>query len=240
MNTAAAGRLRADSLAEDVFGLNARGLRTIWATIVRPRDVFGAARDPHWRNRYTPSVRLVFFLYGLMQFLRAVLAPEDGAMVGNVAAQLLAADPSLDEGAARAAASRYLVASFAVLPFVWTGGQALLALVTRVWGRGVSAVLRVRLHLLALVPGTAFGLLTFGVVPLLPASGAGFGVFSFVSYVGMMLIDLVTAFRGGVAGGTAGRRVAKSALFVAVVHGIGLTLVLGASALIVLLLPVDQ
>ena len=50
-----------DDLIEDMFGLNLRGLKTLWVMFASPRKGYEAARSPDWMDRsYTPSIRLLF------------------------------------------------------------------------------------------------------------------------------------------------------------------------------------
>lgn len=50
--------LGVDDLVEDIFGLNWRGLKTIWTLFTRPALYFEAAKTPKWQDRYTPSFRV--------------------------------------------------------------------------------------------------------------------------------------------------------------------------------------
>ena len=60
-----------DSLIEDVFGLNVRGLKTLTQLFAGPKKVFDSARVADWRSRYTPTLRLTFSIitvYMLLSF----------------------------------------------------------------------------------------------------------------------------------------------------------------------------
>ena len=195
-------------LIEDVFGLNIRGLITIRDSFMRPRAVAEAARRTDWADRYTPSIRVIFFILTLTSLLRFFWAPDDGAFVQSMAARIAEADA---EGAVPDAdrteeVNRYLALYAGAIPFAWTIAQALGSLVTRVWGKGTDLVLRLRLHFAALIPST-----TVAMLAMLALTGEWAVderpslIMTAASAVVVFITDTVTATRMGTATSRAGR-----------------------------------
>ena len=58
-----------DSFIEDAFGLNIRGLKTLWHLIIAPKRVLESARVTDWRERYTPTLRLTFSVITVFMLL---------------------------------------------------------------------------------------------------------------------------------------------------------------------------
>ncbi|MEL6258307.1 MAG: hypothetical protein AAFQ67_04530, partial [Pseudomonadota bacterium] len=54
-----------DELIQDAFGLNIRGVQTLWALLAHPSRVFTAAQSIDWAGRFTPSIRLAFSIVAL-------------------------------------------------------------------------------------------------------------------------------------------------------------------------------
>jgi hypothetical protein len=204
-----------NSLFEDMFGLNVRGLRTVGASFIRPRLVFEAARHPHWLNRYTPSIRLAFFIMSLTAVFRFLWANEEGVLATIVDGQLAQIAEGTGQDFDRQAASQLYLGTYAAfMPFAWLAMQSLLSLVLRVWGRGTSAVLRLRLHMTAIIPSTLFGLLFLIIIPLIE-DGVMFSMlwWSVASAGFAVLLDALTSFRGGVGGETPLGRITRALTF---------------------------
>ena len=47
-----------DSLVHDVFGLNIRGVRTVWDTTFRPSRTFSAARSADWLGTVSSGLEI--------------------------------------------------------------------------------------------------------------------------------------------------------------------------------------
>ena len=62
--------LRIDTVAEDIFGLNLRGLRSIGVLWRSPKLYFDSARHMNWRDSFTPSIRLWLFFFALLSFFK--------------------------------------------------------------------------------------------------------------------------------------------------------------------------
>lgn len=183
-----------NSLIEDILGLNIRGLTTIRDVVVRPNVVAEAARDNAWLNKYTPSIRLVFFLLSLTSLLRFLWAPADGV----VTAQLNEAFQNrVGETASIAQAiDQYMATYGALYPFLAIGFTVMAASFLRVWGKGTTFALRVRLHLMVLIPSSAcsvFAISAFGLYG--NASDNRLYLLTALSLIGGFLVDCVMAYR---------------------------------------------
>ncbi len=145
-----------DALAEDVFGLNIRGLKTIWHLIVDPKKVFTAARDADWNHQYTPSIRLYFSILAVIAFFQFVWAGEHSytreAFI-SIFEQLReqevfgALDPT-------AAANEAIELFVLISPFVVGGFMLITSLCVFIWGKGTNLTTRIRLFFAALIPYT--------------------------------------------------------------------------------------
>ncbi|MEM0928932.1 MAG: hypothetical protein AAGI89_06535 [Pseudomonadota bacterium] len=202
------------SLVEDIFGLNIRGLITIRDSVVSPQRVAEAARDKDWVGRYTPSIRLVFFLLTLTGVLRFLWAPEDGDLTADLIASFQ--DRALEGRDAVQAADQFWAIHGALFPFLAVALVILAASFVRVWGAGTSLALRVRLHMMVLIPSCAFSVLAISAFALYDRSWQhGFIVITAVSLSAAMLIDFVVATRTVAATSTIGK-VVKAFLFASV------------------------
>ena len=193
-----------NSLLEDLLGLNIRGLTTIRDVVVRPNVVAEAARDNAWLNKYTPSIRLVFFLLSLTSLLRFLWAPEDGV----VTAQLneVFQDRIGDAESVAQATDQYMATYGAIYPFLAIGFVVLAASFLRVWGKGTNLALRIRLHLMVLIPSSAcsvFSISAFGFFG--DASDNRLYLLTVLSLVGGFLVDCIMAYRCVAADGITAR-----------------------------------
>lgn len=146
-----------DSLIEDLFGLNVRGLKTIWQLLISPKHVFETARVSDWRRKYTPTIRLTFSIITVFMLLSFFWAAEDGMMYQALLAQfteMAAASeaPVPPEQIARNIDTAFAAYSF-FYPLVYMLLHGLVGSVLFFWGKGTGWVTRLRLY---------FGLLTVG------------------------------------------------------------------------------
>ena len=188
-----------EALLEDVFGLNVRGVVTLRDLFWRPKRVFDAARTRDWNGRYTPSIRLAFFLLTVFSFFSFLWAAEGSPVYEQFSRGLtVGAEDELEQGRITRFAKAAMGGYAAAYPFAYIVLQGLAALVLPVWGRGTSAALRVRLHFAALCPGAAVNVAYY---LLMPALGGLAGTASSVavSAVGSLL-DGATAARAGLPG----------------------------------------
>ena len=200
-------------LVEDMFGLNLRGLKTIWDTFVRPADVFAAARLPDWGGQYTPSIRLVFSLGAVLGFFSFFWAGENSYFFQSFAEGLRIGAEARDGDAdgADQLATEILSIYSVLLPFSYIVGNGIIGLLFRVWGRGTSAVVRLRLHMIAVTPSIVFSLISTLVLTKQSEDIATFSTWA--SALIALLLSFVTSYRGGVVAQTGRGRVGKAFLF---------------------------
>jgi len=73
--------LSMESVVEDLFGLNLRGLRSIAKLWVRPRDYFTAAKAVNWNDTFTPSIRLWLFFFALFSAFKFLWVGNGEGMI---------------------------------------------------------------------------------------------------------------------------------------------------------------
>lgn len=205
-----------DALIEDIFGLSVRGLKTIWDMMVRPAQVLEAGRTRHWLDRYTPSLRLVMSLIAVMLLLRVFWAAEDTAMFQSILLQLEAVEAQgvVIEDANETARLYFNAWAFA-FPIVYLLVHTMIAMVTRVWGKGTSFVVRLRLYYAAIIPALLFSVLSMAALPLLPIEFML--VFTAVSMFIAIAISWLTLFRGLAPDMGVGARIWRAVLFAVLV-----------------------
>lgn len=147
-----------DALLDDVFGLNVRGFRTMWASLFNPARVFEAARDPGWQDRYTPAIRLVFVIFALTEFLQFLLSGEATPIWQTVVETVSSFEGDLYGREVDAVAREVLLAYSALYSIAFFVLHIPMSLFVGTWGKGVSMPVRSRLYFATLVPGTLIGL----------------------------------------------------------------------------------
>jgi hypothetical protein len=217
----AAAEIGRDALVEDIFGLNLRGLATIRDAFIRPQRVAGAARSIDFLGVYTPPIRVLFFLLTLTSILRFLWGDENGFFAQMLAEQIAAVDEEkkLSRENIELAVNTHLASYAAALPFTWLAAQGFAAYVLKLWGRGVGYVLRLRLHMLTLIPSMVLGLFTLIAMAAI-GERSGATAYLMISALSMLIIaatDFVTAARL-LPATTFSRRLGKAALFSVVVQ----------------------
>lgn len=162
--------LGVDDLVEDIFGLNLRGLKTIWTLITRPWLYFEAAKTQTWQDRYTPSFRIWFAIIAIGTFFQFIWAGQNTAMFAayvevmktivtdaNVvlAEDQLMIDPNVfDPGEAAKTLVKY---SQLFLPVGYLVCLLIIAALFQSWGERLSFVVRLRYVFAIIVPGAIVG-----------------------------------------------------------------------------------
>ena len=187
-----------DSLFEDVFGLNVRGLNTVLHLILSPRTVFESARVADWRRKFTPTIRLTFSIITVFMLLSFFWAAEDGMMYQALLAQFeqaAAANPDAPRVADIMQELNKVFAAYSFFyPIIYMILHGLVASIVFVWGKGTGWVTRVRLYFGLLAVGMTVSLLTILVTPFL--SGDMMIVFTFVGMGIALLAYWLTYVRG--------------------------------------------
>lgn len=188
-----------DNLIEDLFGLNAKAFRSIWASFRKPKSYAIAATYPNWSDAFTPTVRVWFGLVAFYSALRFFYGSEDGAMTQMYVEMFDAAIAENPESPMATVdttlfAQSVLKWTFVFFPFIMLPLYAFIAFIFRVWPNKPSFVVRFRYIMLTILPGTAFtALLTISYVFL---DGAMLVVVMIASFIGIIVLDGLTAFRG--------------------------------------------
>jgi len=160
-----------EEFLEDVFGLNIRSAKTLWAMFKNPSDYFTAARTPDWRQRYTPSLRLWLGLMTIMVALQFIWARPDGsfmqAMKGAIEGGL---NTGIESGSGRnidltgfdfdAVLISTMKLHTLIYPFIFVVAMSFLGLIYRAWGVRLSYVVRQRYIFAVIVPATVIGLIS--------------------------------------------------------------------------------
>nr|WP_070960988.1 hypothetical protein [Hyphomonas sp. Mor2] len=184
-----------DSLIEDVFGLNIRGLKTLWQLIIRPRDVFESARFTDWRSRYTPTIRLTFSVITVFMLLSFFWAAEDGPFYQMILVQLEeAAKTNPDLPPADQVLDAFFAAYSFSYPFVYMLIHAVIGVLVFFWGSGTGWVTRIRLYFALLVMGMTFSL--FMMVLSLMIEREAFPLFALTSFALTYVVYCLTYVRG--------------------------------------------
>lgn len=216
-----------DDIVEDAFGLNVRGLQTLWAMIVRPAKVFEAARSPDWSARsYTPSIRLVFSLLAVLTAIRFLWA-SDGSMFYETTVLAIEQAGSSAFGTDIDAATEALMDIYVVIfPLAMIGLHIGGSSFTFVWGKGTKFPARLRLYFLAIVPSTIYTV--FLTVGMSFASLDFYTALMALTILGTWVLDFATSLRGGVQAKSKVMRALKAAIFAMVSFTIGMAANFGA------------
>ena len=201
----------ASDLIEDMFGLNVRGVHTIWQTFRAPARVFASARDADWSDRqYTPSIRLVFSLFAAMAALRFLWSGSDSYFYDVTTKLALSSGEFETEAMARAFTDDVLETFAIVFPFALMLGHFVASLLLHVWGGKTPAAVRIRLYFSVIVPGCLFSLFMTALMGV-TTEGSWFWVTGMMILV-VFALDFSTALRGGVSGKRLSGRIARALL----------------------------
>ena len=197
-NTEASARKKPglDALFEDIFGLNIRGLKTIWHLFWKPSEVFEAARDIHWKDQYTPTIRLYFSILAVILFFQFIWAGEN-SFLENSFREILAPVLAGSEGAVFTleeivdqAVRVYIV----LYPFTLGFLALIAAMLTHIWGKGAGFTTRVRLYFASIIPLTFVGFIV-NIATANVSADYTFVVFA-GSFIPTLLVGYLTVFRG--------------------------------------------
>lgn len=194
-----ASRIGFDSLLEDMFGLNIRGLKSIATTFTKPAEYYRAADHPDWLDRYTPSFRVWFGLLALYSVLRFIYGAEDSPMVEIYTGVFEEAMAAENEPRARLnatqAAQETLKWTFVFFPFALLPFYALLAWIFRAFGHATTFVQRLRYIFATILPSTLLVLLSTFLL-ILPLTAQHLFFVSIGSFAMILIADGTTAYRG--------------------------------------------
>lgn len=216
-----APRVGSDEFFYDIFGINIKGLKSIWTLLKRPAEYFDAARLPDWGGEHWPSIRLWLGLMGILIGLQFIWASESSEMTAMF--QTLAIlpgdtfnssagpnDPQLDlsildrQALGKQGFKRWIF----IYPFFFIAAMCVLAFIFRVWKPAASFVIRLRFIFGIIVPGSVLGL--FMTLLMVNTSGELYRNISFAMFPLMYIIYAVTTYRGPLHAHETGERVGLS------------------------------
>ena len=188
-----------DSMAEDLFGLNIRGLKSIFTAWTRPRAYFAAARTPEWSDKFTPSIRLWLSFFALFSALKFWWFGSNEGMIGAFATGFENAGLPLPEGVTYKDVGKEAVLSvFGWIPAIQIISMFLLSLVYPFWGERTTVALRQRYLFIIVIPSASVMPLFLSIMLFVPQNMiSAYGV---LLAVVAFIIDFQTGYRGAFAG----------------------------------------
>ena len=210
-----------DDLVEDLFGINLRGLSTIWILIRRPWLYFEAAKTPKWQDRYTPSLRVWFAVFAIGTFFQFVWIGGNSPLF----LQYVEVMKDLAEGANASFAengemidmnvfdpnetAKILVKySQLFLPLGYLICMFIVAALFHSWGERLSFVVRLRYVFAIIIPGSILGFVFAIATIRTPAE-----IFQYVNLGGVLLMTIsysIVAYFGPFRGMETGVRLGRS------------------------------
>jgi len=195
-------RIGFDNLLEDIFGLNIRALKTIWALFKMPVKYFKAAKTPDWIDSYTPSFRVWFGLMALFVGLKFLYATETNIMIDAFTGMMEQIKTSINSSNpdkpanfdTTLAAQEFLKWMTVYFPFAYIPVIALLAIVYRAWTEHLSYVTRLRFLFGTVIPSTVMIILVTLSTVFIKAKI--FMAISAITVFLMVFLDFITAYRG--------------------------------------------
>jgi hypothetical protein len=184
-----------DSLLADLFGLNVRGVKTLYDLFRRPKAVFESARVFDWRSKYTPTLRLAFSILTVFSLLSFFWAAEDGVLYQSLLVQFsesFANDPNappLNE-----MVNTMFAAYNFIYPFAYMLVHGLVGSLLFIWGKGTSWVARIRLYFGIISVGIALSVASVAAMPFF--SLETFWIYTLVGMSANILAYMFTYARG--------------------------------------------
>lgn len=185
-----------DSIAEDLFGLNIRGVQSIIAAWRTPRDYFAAAKTPDWKEKYTPSIRLWLSFFALFSALKFWWLGANAGMVGAFASGFENAGLNLpDDVTYQDVGAETALWVFGWVPVVQIISMVLLALVYNAWGERTTLALRQRYLFMVMIPSASLMPVFLSIMVFVPQGMiSAYGIFLALA---AFLIDYQAGYRGG-------------------------------------------
>lgn len=187
-----------DDLVEDIFGLNLRGLKTIWTLIRRPWLYFEAAKTPKWQDKYTPSFRVWFSIVAIGAFFQFIWIGQNSPMfaqylgmmneiIEGTNASLAESDKMIDLNVfdPNVAAKTLVKYSQLFLPLGYLICMLVVAALFHSWGERLSFVVRIRYVFAIIIPGSILGFV-FAIFTI----KVPFEIFQIVNFGGVVLMFL--------------------------------------------------
>ena len=191
----ASADLSMDSIAEDLFGLNIRGLRSIAAAWTKPRHYFAAARVPDWQDKYTPSIRLWLSFFALFSALKFWWFGTNEGMIGAFATGFSEAGLQLPDGVSyEDIGAETVLWVFGWIPVIQIVSMLLLSVIYTAWGERTTLALRQRNLFIVMIPSASVMPVFLTGMLMVPQSMISvYGVFLALA---AFLIDFQAGYRG--------------------------------------------
>lgn len=188
--------LSLDSITEDLFGLNIRGVQSIIAAWKKPGNYFAAARLPDWKDKYTPSIRLWLSFFALFSALKYWWLGANAGMVGAFAAGFENAGLNLPDGITyQDLGAEAVLWVFGWVPILQIISMVLLACVYNAWGERTTLALRQRYLFTVMIPSASLMPILLSVMLLVPPGMmTAYGIFLAAA---AFLVDFQAGYRGG-------------------------------------------
>lgn len=216
-------KLSADTIIEDLFGLNIRGLRSIATLWTHPKRYFATARIPDWDNKYTPSIRLWLAFFAIFSALKFWWLGGNQGMIDAFSGGFSNAGLPLPEGLSYDDVGREAVLwIFGLTPITQIVSMVFLALLYRAWGEKTTIALRQRYLFAVLVPSTSLMPLFLTIMVFVPSHMLTlYGVFlALITFT----IDFQAGYRGGFSNVTGFSKTWRAALLALIVVGINVSI----------------
>jgi len=211
-----ASDLSMDSMAEDLFGLNIRGLFSILTLWRRPQQYFDAARTEDWDNRFTPSIRLWLSFFALFSALKLWWIGSNEGMINAFASGFAQAGLMLPDNITyREVGREAVLLSFSLVSILQITTMVVLSLVYSAWGERTTLALRQRYLFAVMIPSASVMPVLLTVMLFVPQHQlTAYGIFlALVAFA----IDFQTGWRGGFSGVSGIGRAWRAALLALVV-----------------------
>lgn len=187
--------LNLDRFAEDLFGLNIRGLRSIFALWVHPRKYFTVARTPDWNGLFTPSVRLWLSFFALFSALKFWWIGGNEGMIGAFTSGFAQAGLPIPDGTTYEDVGREAVMwIFSLTPILQIICMFLLALIFPFWGEQTTISLKQRYLFAVIVPSASLMPLFMTIMLFVPQSALS--LYGLLIAAVTFLVDFQTGYRG--------------------------------------------
>ncbi|WP_203291921.1 hypothetical protein [Maricaulis parjimensis] len=204
-------KIGVDDLAEDVFGLNIRGLRSIGVIWIRPAVYFSAAQDAGWDGRFTPSIRLWLSLIALTSLFQFIWIGSDTPLVAAYAEGFRNAGLVPPEGMTlQQLGERAALWIYALAPMVQLALFLLVLGFFPFWGERATYSLALRRVFGVMIPSATLLVLFLPALALVPSSQVA--MIGYVIGAVTFLLDALTGYRAAFPVASAFGRLWRAAL----------------------------
>lgn len=219
--------LSLDAVAEDLFGLNVRGLRSVSALWVRPKDYFSAAKTTDWMGKFTPSIRLWLSFFAIYSAVKLWWIRGNDGLIQAFTEGFARAGLVLPDGVTyQDVATDTVVWIFSVIPVLQIIAMIGLSLIFPFWGEKTTIALRQRYLFGVIVPSASL-MPVFMTVMLFIPSGylSAYGVaLALVTFS----VDFLTGYRGAFSNKSRWQKAWRAGLLAAIVVGLNVATSIGA------------